>query len=52
MLINHRGQKELGMIAKRHEPNLMVLHVVDNDKGEQEEIGEDIEEEFTAANFQ
>lgn len=52
MLINHRGQKELGMIDKNHEPNPLALQVVDNDKGEPEELGDDIEEESTTANFQ
>ncbi|OIT21413.1 hypothetical protein A4A49_34467 [Nicotiana attenuata] len=43
ILINNGGQKKLGMIAKNHEPNPLALHVIDDDKGEQEDVGEDIE---------
>nr|XP_016502283.1 PREDICTED: uncharacterized protein LOC107820507 [Nicotiana tabacum] len=49
--INNRGQKELGMIAKNHEPNPLALQVMDDEQGEEEDLGEDIEEESTAANF-
>lgn len=52
ILINHRGQKKLGMISKNHKLKPLSIQFVNEDKGENEELGEDIEEESTVANFQ
>lgn len=30
ILINQKGQKEMGMIAKNHEPNLLAVQAVDD----------------------
>ncbi|OIT29217.1 hypothetical protein A4A49_16510 [Nicotiana attenuata] len=50
--INNKGQRELGMIAKNYEPNLLALQVVEDAQGDEEDLGEDIEEKSTTANFQ
>lgn len=51
ILINQRGQKELGMTVKNHEPKPLSFQVVDNDRNEQEELRKDLEEESTTTNF-
>ncbi|OIT31204.1 hypothetical protein A4A49_20499 [Nicotiana attenuata] len=39
ILLNKRGQRELGMIAKNHEPNPLALHVVDDVQDAEEDLG-------------
>ncbi|OIT26693.1 hypothetical protein A4A49_35638 [Nicotiana attenuata] len=52
ILIYQRGQKELGMKAKNHEPKPLALQIVTDEQPELEELREDVDEKSTVDNFQ
>ncbi|OIS97192.1 hypothetical protein A4A49_19961 [Nicotiana attenuata] len=49
ILINQKGQRELGVIAKNHEPKPLALQVVDVEQVEQEQLVKAIDEGSTTA---